>query len=412
MKKFYFIFLTFFTVQNLFFAQVLNLGTLVDFVFFTTNGAVSNVGVSTLTGNIGADIGAISGFETSNVTGSFYNDDLITEQAKIDLQTAFNQLSSIVATNSTHAPAFGNDEVLSAGVYLIGGAGSIAGNLILDGEGDSSAVFIFKFGGAFTTGASSKVVLTNSASACNIYWLAEGAISMAASTTMKGILISNNGAVSMASGGDLEGRMFTTSGAISIDQNVATKSTDCFYASTIPLPVNLLSFTADCSENLITLNWSTGSENNNNFFSVESSRDGINWNNIGHVIAAGNSSSINNYSLVDLMQYFGITYYRLKQTDFDGAIRTFSPISIEKCFFSETDLTIFPNPVKSTFKIDFKGNTDDILSVLVCDIQGNQICSTAVFSSEINFENVNDGIYFLHLVLKTRRITTKFSVLN
>jgi hypothetical protein len=140
--------------------------------------------------------------------------------------------------------------------------------------------------------------------------------------------------------------------------------------------------------------------------------DGINWNNIGHVIAAGNSSSTNNYSLVDLTQYFGISYYRLKQTDFDGAIRTFSPISIEKCFYSETDLTIFPNPVKSTFKIDFKGNKEDVLSVSVCDIHGKFIYSSAVFNSEIMLENVNDGIYFLHLVLKTKRITRKFCVVN
>jgi hypothetical protein len=412
MKKFYFIFFTFFTFQNLFFAQVINLGSLVNFVLFTSNGAVSNVGTSTLTGNIGADIGAISGFESATVSGTFNNIDEVTELAKNDLDLFYNQLTTFPVTNDVHLSALGSSEVLTAGVFLISSAGSIAGNLTLDGQGDSNSIFIFKIVGAFTTGISSNIILINNAFACNIYWLVDGAISIGATSTMKGTFVSNNGAISMASGGNLEGRIFSTTGAIAIDQIVATKLNGCTIYSAIPLPVELLSFTADCSENLVTLNWSTGSENNNNFFTVESSRDGINWNNIGHVIAAGNSSSTTNYSLVDLTQYFGISYYRLKQTDFDGAIRIFSPISIEKCFYSETDLTIFPNPVKSTFKIDFKGNKEDVLSVSVCDIHGKFIYSSAIFNSEIRLENVNDGIYFLHLVLKTKRLTRKFSVVN
>jgi hypothetical protein len=70
------------------------------------------------------------------------------------------------------------------------------------------------------------------------------------------------------------------------------------------------------------------------------------------------------------------------------------------------------NTVKSTFKIDFKGNKEDVLSVSVCDIHGKFIYSSAIFNSEIRLENVNDGIYFLHLVLKTKRLTRKFSVVN
>jgi hypothetical protein len=412
MKKFYFVFFGFFTFQNLFFAQVLNLGTLVDFVLFTSNGAVSNIGISTLTGHVGADIGAISGFETSNVSGSFYNEDVITEQAQIDLNIFYNQLSFISATNSAHIPVFGNGEVLPPGVYLINAAGSLAGNLILDGEGDSSAVFLLKFDGAFTTSAGATVVLLNSATACNVYWLVEGAISMAVSTIMKGTMVSNNGAVTMASGGDLEGRLYSTTGAIAIDQILATKLIDCNFASIIPLPVNLLLFTASCGEDFITLNWSTASENNSNFFSVERSKDGVDWFIVGNVLAAGNSAKINNYSLVDYMRLFGVSYYRLRQTDLDGMIKYFSPISIENCFCSDTDLTMFPNPVKNNFKIDFKGNKDEIVKVVVSDIQGENIFSSIGFISEINLENVKDGIYFLHLVLKTKRINRKFIVLN
>ncbi len=388
------------------------LGTAEDFVHFTSSGAIGNTGVSYLIGDIGSDVGAISGFETSTIVGSFYNIDGVTEQAKIDLQAAYIQLTSVPVTNSTHAPAFGNDEILTTGVYMIGGAGSIAGNLILDGQGDSSAVFIFKFGGAFTTGANTTVVLTNCSSACNIYWIAEGAISMASSTTMKGTLIANNAANSMAAGGNLEGRMFSTTGAIAIDQIVATKMASCYCPPPIPLPINLLSFTAICGEDFITINWSTASENNSDYFSVERSTNGIDWINVGIISGAGNSSYVNEYHLDDLQQYFETSYYQLTQTDFNGSSRIYSPISVKKCIYNKADLKIYPNPGKNKFEIDFNGNIDKILWVSIYDLLGKKIYSSEVFSTSIVLENVKDGIYFLHLVLKTESVTRKFSVVN
>jgi len=193
---------------------IINLGTAGSFALFTSSGAIGNSGSSVLTGNIGSDLGAITGFGTATVTGSFYTADAVTAQAKIDLQTAYNQLISIPITNSIHAPAFGGGEILTKGVYYIGAAGSVGGNLTLDAQGDTSAVFIFRFNGAFTTGANAKVCLINRALPCKVFWVVEGAVAMAASTTMKGTLIANNGAISMATGGYLQGRMLSTTGAV------------------------------------------------------------------------------------------------------------------------------------------------------------------------------------------------------
>jgi hypothetical protein len=190
-----------------------NLGIAANFVLFTITGAVSNTGVSMIKGNIGTNAGAISNFDTANVTGSVYNADSITVECSIDLLAAYNQLNNTVPTSTSHTPAFGSGETLFAGVYSIAAAGSVAGELTLDAQGDPNAVFIFKIGGAFTTGASTTINLINGASACNVFWKAEGAISMAASTIMKGTLIANNGAISMGANGSLEGRMFSTTGA-------------------------------------------------------------------------------------------------------------------------------------------------------------------------------------------------------
>ena len=223
-KNVFYIFLTQLLFLNVNFSQVINLGSLSDFGLFTSNGAIGNSGSSVLVGDIGSDLGAISGFGTSTVTGSYYNGDPITNQAKIDLLIAYNQLISVPVTNAIHAPAFGNGEILNAGVYDIAAAGSLAGNLTLDGLGDANALFIFKFGGAFAVGAASSVNLTNGTLPCNVFWVAEGAISMAASTIMKGTLVANNAAISMAASGNLEGRMLSTTGAIAFGPSVAAKS--------------------------------------------------------------------------------------------------------------------------------------------------------------------------------------------
>jgi hypothetical protein len=67
------------------FGQVINLGTAANFILFTSAGAVDNTGSSTLTGDIGSDLGDISGFGEATVNGSFYNADSVTALAKVDL---------------------------------------------------------------------------------------------------------------------------------------------------------------------------------------------------------------------------------------------------------------------------------------------------------------------------------------
>jgi hypothetical protein len=211
------------------FGQFIDLGTADNFVLFSGSGAVSNSGASTLTGDIGTDGGAISGFATATVNGSFYIADAVTNQAKIDVIDAYNVLTSIPATSSSHAPAFGGGETLTTGVYSIAGAGSAAGVLTLDGLGDTCATFIFRFGGAFTVGASSSIVLTNGVQACNVFWVAEGATSIAASVTIKGTVLCNAGAVSIGAGCVMEGRLLTITGAIAFDSAISSIPTSCVF---------------------------------------------------------------------------------------------------------------------------------------------------------------------------------------
>jgi LruC domain-containing protein len=204
----------------------ITLGSIANFTLYSGTGAVSNVGVSNVTGDIGTNLGAITGFSTpSTLNGVIQIANDVTLQAALDLKDIITQIDNTVTTNSAHAPAFGS-ETLTPGVYAIGGAASVAGTLTLDAQGDSNALFIFKIGGAFTTAASAKVELINGASSENVFWLATGACAMAASTNISGNIIANPGAVSMGAGGELNGRMLSITGAVSL--------LDC--RTLIPLP--------------------------------------------------------------------------------------------------------------------------------------------------------------------------------
>lgn len=196
------------------FGQTINLGSAADFSLFTTNGAVTNSGISHITGNVGTNNGSSTGF--GNVNGGMHDGDGISAQCGSDLLIAYNQLNSTIPT-FVHAPLLGNGETLIAGVYGITGASTMNLNLILDGQGDPNAVFIFKISASFSTNANSKVKLINGAQACNVFWKVEGLVSMASATTMRGTIVANNAAINMSTGDTLEGRALSTAGAVTLD---------------------------------------------------------------------------------------------------------------------------------------------------------------------------------------------------
>ncbi|MEI6899146.1 MAG: ice-binding family protein [Bacteroidota bacterium] len=200
-------------ISTINFAQAPTLGTAANFVLFSTVGAVGNTGFSQITGNVGTNSGAITGF--GNVNGQMHAGDGVTAQCSADLQIAYNQLNATVPTFFP-APLLGNGQILNAGVYSISGATTMNLGLTLNGQGNPNAVFIFKIQGPFSTNASSKVYLINGAMACNVFWKVEGLVSMAAGTTMRGTVIANNAAINMNLGDTLEGRALSTTGAVNV----------------------------------------------------------------------------------------------------------------------------------------------------------------------------------------------------
>lgn len=84
------------------------------------------------------------------------------------------------------------------------------------------------------------------------------------------------------------------------------------------LPSVLLSFDAIINDKKVELTWASNTENNNNFFTIEKSKDAINFEQVTSIKGFGNYSSLINYFDIDYVPYSGISYYRLKQTDISG----------------------------------------------------------------------------------------------
>lgn len=194
--------------------QTPTIGLTSQFALFTSSGAITNVGISQITGDIGSNLGAATNF--GNVNGVMRSQNAVTAAAAADLLTLTSELASATNTNFPSA-SLGNGDTLTAGVYYISTNATLNATLNLNAQGNPNAVFIFKINGTLGTNANAKVNLVNGALACNVFWKVDGAITMATGTYMRGTVIANNAAISMSTGDTLEGRALSTTGAIAVN---------------------------------------------------------------------------------------------------------------------------------------------------------------------------------------------------
>lgn len=128
---------------------------------------------------------------------------------------------------------------------------------------------------------------------------------------------------------------------------------DITIAPVMPLPIELVYFDAVVvSEDEVLLSWETAVEINNSHFTIEHSIDGVNWEVLTTVAGAGNSNVPISYAIVDEIPNFGVSYYRLKQTDFDGQY-TYSEIkAVEIDMPTTSNVRVYPNPTRDAITVD------------------------------------------------------------
>lgn len=138
------------------------------------------------------------------------------------------------------------------------------------------------------------------------------------------------------------------------------------------LPIEWLNFDATLQETQkVKLAWRTATETNNDHFVIERSNDGLNWQAIEHIGGAGNSDRESSYQSLDPDPPRGMSYYRIKQVDFDGQF-SYSPArSILMKATNNIEVKIYPNPTTHTLFLE--GQTDDLQDLAFCNVIGQDI---------------------------------------
>lgn len=125
-------------------------------------------------------------------------------------------------------------------------------------------------------------------------------------------------------------------------------------------PVSLIDFRGENHGNYNRISWSTASEINNNYFMLQKSSNGKDYQTIAKIDGAGNSNSMKDYSFRDKNPYELVTYYKLKQVDFDGQSETFDPITVKTTGNSQP-LNVYPNPADKQIFIEGLGAGEEII---------------------------------------------------
>jgi hypothetical protein len=133
------------------------------------------------------------------------------------------------------------------------------------------------------------------------------------------------------------------------------------------LPIELVYFLAEAlpSQKAVRLDWATAMELENDFFTIERSRDGINFYKVAEIPGAGTHSGLLEYSFTDITALEGTSYYRLKQTDIGGRSFSYSEVVRVQLPFGKQDITPFPNPVRQNKILQFSlsGNWEETLPI-------------------------------------------------
>lgn len=181
----------------------------------------------------------------------------------------------------------------------------------------------------------------------------------------------------------------------------------------MPLPIKLLYFKAECNNSAVDLSWTTATETNNHFFTIQKSHDGNYWENLAVVQGAGNSSTEKHYNYSDDSNPGLLTYYRLKQTDFNGDSETFVPTAANCGLNEANQVMVFPNPVSGNLSITFFNTDADNIQVELTDVLGKRIYAStidnayATGSHTLNMEKLSDGVYFLKFTADDYTYTEK-----
>lgn len=202
-------------------------------------------------------------------------------------------------------------------------------------------------------------------------------------------------------------------GIVNTVQNVvitaSTSSFDFVWAlvqGSTPLPVELLHFDARPEEAEVLCTWATATETNNDFFTVERSADGETFSDIGEVDGAGQSQATLAYAFSDDAPLNGLSYYRLRQTDFDGTEAWSQAVAVWRGA-PTSELVLYPNPCADELFVVGGASAEELVSII--DATGRMVVDRAMLAGvRLDVSTLPSGSYVVQLSTSGGRRAARF----
>ncbi len=279
-------------------------------------------------------------------------------------------------------------------VFASSGARELVGESGIDGVGDLSFSIRSYFNGGTAADRSVEVFVAG---------VSRGTFTLAAMNVVENYMITD-----IVEEGNVEIKFVATGTQRLVLDNISWTSPPTL------LPVTMTSFSARQSDVTIELNWQTVTEENNEYFSIEHSTDGRNYEEIGQVNGAGTTTDRQDYAFTHKNPSEGIHYYRLQQFDFNGA-STYSSVVVVS-IKSDQPIKVFPTQAFEQITISFAEATKKEMLVSVYDIMGRMVLSKSLdgetIENNLSVFSLEKGHYFLQVENGSETYIQRFIKMN
>ncbi len=164
-----------------------------------------------------------------------------------------------------------------------------------------------------------------------------------------------------------------------------------------PLPVSMIEFKAESRDNKNIISWITASEINNDYFELQKSTNNEDFQPLANIRGAGNSNEMKYYSFSDVSIGSAVSYYRLKQVDYDGQHEIYGPVVVRKS--TSKAVRVYPNPTNGEL---FLENVSTDMNIRLYDRTGRTVISKRAGENlvKLDVSDLPQGMYFLHISTK------------
>lgn len=180
-----------------------------------------------------------------------------------------------------------------------------------------------------------------------------------------------------------------------------------------PLPVEFVSYTGTCVSDHAVIEWTTATETMNDYFAIEKSTDGVNYSECGRVDGNGSTTSMHQYSFIDPTALTGITYYRIRQVDFNGESSKTNAVTVNSCDQGNTTVNTWYS--QGSVNVEIIGEQEGDYVMEMMDMKGRVVLtkntskSSEVVVDRMSTSELEHGVYLMKVtdpngVVSTSRV--------